>query len=318
MFMLGIYFGFMRVPRAVVGVCGLWVMAIICPVWADNSEKIQTATASTALVSNRVNKPIIPSLKLKSPPPHSIAIAPPFIVTIDPGHGGYDPGAIGPGHIQEKDITLAIGKRLYAVLKERGIRPVMTRDDDSFVELRGRIDVARKSNSNLFVSIHANSVTNPSMSGTAAYVLSDHGEMTENARWLSRKENSADLVGGISLHKSTPDVAQVLLDISQTATLEASFAFAHSVLHHVGAINNLQKNDPQQAAFVVLKAPDIPSILVETDFVTNPERGKLLSSPAFQQKFAMAIAGGIIDYRDKYAPVGANRMYAQSNTLLSK
>lgn len=235
----------------------------------------------------------------------SVPLAPkPVVIAVDAGHGGDDPGAIGRAGVQEKDVTLAIAQRLARRINAQpGMRAVLTRDGDYYVGLRQRTELARRAQADLFVSIHANSYKDRSMHGTAVYVLSEHGASTEQARWLANRENAADLVGGIDLQDRSENVAAVLLDISQSATMDASFDLASRILKAVGKVNPLQKPFTQQAGFMVLKSPDIPSVLVETDFITNPRAERLLATPAYQDKLADAVFEGIKGYFARYRPL---------------
>lgn len=227
----------------------------------------------------------------------------PIIIAIDAGHGGEDPGARGPSGLQEKEVSLAIARKLALLINTQpGMRAVLTRDGDYYVGLRQRVEIARRNQADMFVSIHCNAFTKREMHGTAVYVLSDRGVTSEQARWLANKENAADLVGGVELHGKDDDLAAVLIDLSQSATMEASFDVGSRILRSMGQINNLQKRDVQQAAFVVLKAPDIPSVLVETAFITNPREEKLLRSDDYQGRLAVGILSGVRGYFQGYRP----------------
>lgn len=225
------------------------------------------------------------------------------IVAVDAGHGGNDPGAIGLGGLREKDVTLAIARRLARKINaEPGMRAVLTRDSDTFIELRTRTVKARQVNADLFVSVHANAVNDRSMHGSSVYVLSERGASSEQARWIANHENAADLVGGVALQKQDDNVAAVLIDISQGATMEASFDVGSRMLHAMGRINRLQKAEVQQAGFMVLKSPDIPSVLVETAFISNPREEKLLGDPDYQDQLAESIFDGVRSYFARYRP----------------
>lgn len=227
----------------------------------------------------------------------------PIIIAVDAGHGGEDPGAHGKSGLLEKDVSLAIARKLALLINTQpNMRAVLTRDGDYYVGLRQRVEIARKQQADMFVSIHCNAFTKSEMHGSAVYVLSDRGVNTEQARWLANRENAADLVGGVELNGKDGDLATVLLDLSQSATMEASFDIGTRILHSMGDINTLQRHDVQQAAFVVLKAPDIPSVLVETAFITNPREEKLLGSDAYQGKLATGILSGIEGYFKGYRP----------------
>ncbi|NKF23274.1 N-acetylmuramoyl-L-alanine amidase [Solimonas marina] len=227
----------------------------------------------------------------------------PVIIAIDAGHGGEDPGAHGPSGLKEKDVTLAIARKLALMINTQpNMRAVLTRDGDYYVGLRQRVEIARKQQADMFISIHCNAFTRSSERGTAVYVLSNRGVSSEQARWLANKENAADFVGGVDLHDKDDDLAATLIDLSQSATMEASFDVGSRILHSMGKINTLQRHDVQQAAFVVLKAPDIPSVLVETAFITNPHEEKLLGTGAYQSKLAGGILKGIEGYFHAYRP----------------
>lgn len=240
-------------------------------------------------------------------PPPGVAAAPlgdkPLIIAIDAGHGGEDPGAIGPSGLREKDVSLAIARKLALLINmQPNMRAVLTRDGDYYVGLRQRTEFARRHQADMFISVHCNAFTRRDMRGTAVYVLSDRGVNTEHARWLANKENAADLVGGVDLHNKDGDLAAVLIDLSQSATMEASFDIGSRMLRTMGQINTLQKDAVQQAAFVVLKAPDIPSVLVETAFITNPQEEKLLGNDEYQNKLAAGMLSGIKGYFHSYRP----------------
>ncbi len=232
-----------------------------------------------------------------------------WVVAIDAGHGGSDPGARGIHGTLEKDVTLKIAKKLAALFnRKEGVKAVLTRDSDHFIGLRKRIDIAREANADLFVSIHADAYQDTSVKGASVYTLSKHGASSEAARWLAEKENSADLLGGISLNDKgdDDDLATVLLDLSQNATLEHSSMAANEVLKSFGKVNPLHKNTVQKAGFIVLKSPDIPSVLVETAFISNPAEERNLLSEAYQAKVAEAIYHGIVDYFKQAGPVSGN------------
>jgi N-acetylmuramoyl-L-alanine amidase len=227
----------------------------------------------------------------------------PIIVAIDAGHGGEDPGAIGHSGLMEKDVALTLARKLASMVnQEPGFKAVLTRDGDYFIPLRDRVKRARKAQADLFVSIHANALKNRSMRGSAVYVVSPRGATSEHARWLAQKENSADLVGGVGLHDKDDELAAVLIDLSQSSTMEASFDVGARMLKQLGTVNVLQRQQVQQAAFMVLKAPDIPSVLVETAFITNSEEERLLRDPAGQEKLVRSLLEGIKGYFESYRP----------------
>ncbi|MCG6862397.1 MAG: N-acetylmuramoyl-L-alanine amidase [Chromatiaceae bacterium] len=227
------------------------------------------------------------------------------IVAIDAGHGGDDPGAIGAQGTREKDVTLQIARELARLIKkERGMRAVLIRDGDYFIRLRKRIDLARKHKADLFVSIHADAFRDRRVRGSSVYTLSHRGASSEAAKWLADKENSADLIGGIDLSESDNLLATVLLDMTQNATLEHSNLAAKKVLSNLQTVGAVHKGKVQKAGFVVLKSPDIPSMLVETAFISNPAEEKRLRSGEQQKKLARAILAGIKSYFSSYPPLG--------------
>jgi N-acetylmuramoyl-L-alanine amidase len=224
-------------------------------------------------------------------------------IVIDPGHGGEDPGAIGRHGSREKNITLMVGKRLKALIDaEPNMRAVLTRDSDFYLPLQLRVDKARKVKADLFVSIHADAFIRPNARGSSVFALSERRATSEAARWLAKKENDADLIGGVNLDTKDKYLAQTLLDLSQTATIDHSLRLGNAVLRKLGAINTLHKPQVEQASFAVLKAPDIPSILVETAFISNPDEEKRLNDDEYQDQLARAILDGIRDYFIKHPP----------------
>lgn len=216
------------------------------------------------------------------------------VIAIDPGHGGKDPGAVGRKGTREKDVTLAVAKRLKKIINQtQGFKAVLTREADRFVVLRKRVDKARKHQADLFVSLHADAFKSPRVEGASVYALSLNGASSEAARWIAEKENASDLIGGISLDDKDDLIASVLLDLSQSATIQDSLELGTDVLKHLGKVGKLNKKSVQQAGFAVLKAPDMPSILIETAFISNPKEEKRLRNPGHQQKLAKAIFSGI-------------------------
>lgn len=271
----------------------------------------QTAAGSAAQASPPARAPgvaappqtVKPAVPATVPAPAMQLRPKPIVIVVDAGHGGKDPGARGASGLLEKDVALSIARKLASLINGTpNMRAVLTRDSDKFLELRQRVDIARQHQADLFVSIHANAFTQRSMRGSAVYVLSDRGATSEHARWLAAKENEADLVGGVDLHQRDKELAAVLIDLSQGATMEASFDVGNRILGKLGRINPLQRRDIQQAGFMVLKAPDIPSVLVETAFITNPQEEKLLRSAQFQQRLAQQIHTGIKGYFESYRP----------------
>jgi N-acetylmuramoyl-L-alanine amidase len=227
------------------------------------------------------------------------------IVAIDAGHGGVDPGSIGKAGTREKHVTLAIARRLKERIdREPGMRAVLTRDSDYFVELRDRIVRARRQQADMFVSVHADSYRNRSVVGSSVYVLSARGASDESARWLADRENAADLVGGVSLDDKDSVLASVLLDLSQGASMSASFDAAQKVMDELDRIGNVTRRGVKSAGFLVLKSPDIPSILVETAFISNPTEEARLGSGKHQQRLAEAIFQGVRGYFYANPPPG--------------
>ncbi|WP_252178160.1 N-acetylmuramoyl-L-alanine amidase [Endozoicomonas sp. 4G] len=232
-----------------------------------------------------------------------------IVVAIDAGHGGEDPGALAYGGGHEKVVTLNISKDLAALLKkEPGFKPVLVRTGDYYIPLRERASIAREAGADLFISIHADAFTNPSANGASVYALSIGGATSETARWLAHRANSSDLIGGeggISLSDKGDVLAGVLLDLSMTSTLSSSLEVGDKVLKHIGAINRLHKKQVEQAAFVVLKSPDIPSILVETGFISNPKEGRKLKTRSHQRAMARQIFKGVKGYFVNKPPPGS-------------
>jgi N-acetylmuramoyl-L-alanine amidase len=224
-------------------------------------------------------------------------------ITLDPGHGGEDPGAIGRRGNREKTVTLAIARRLKTKLeRDSNVRVALTRDGDFFVPLGTRIQKARRVQSDLFVSIHADAWIKPEARGSSVFVLSEKGASSSAARWLAQKENNADLVGGVNINVKDPFLARTLLDLSQTATKNDSLRLAKLVLGELGGVNRLHRESVEQAGFAVLKAPDIPSILVETAFISNPEEERKLTDEKYQDQLAEALARGILRYLTQNSP----------------
>jgi len=228
-----------------------------------------------------------------------------LVIAVDAGHGGQDPGAIGRGGTREKDVTLGIARRLAkAIDAEEGMRAVLIRDGDYFISLRGRIRKAREQGADMFVSIHADSVLDRRVSGSSVYVLSLRGASDEAARWLAERENAADLAGGVSLDDKNDVLASVLLDVTQKESVSNSVEAADSVLTALRRVGSVHRPRVQHAGFVVLKSPDIPSMLVETAFISNASDERRLRDGAHQQKLAEAIRAGVRDYFYEKPPPG--------------
>jgi len=225
-------------------------------------------------------------------------------VALDPGHGGEDPGAIGARGSYEKNIVLAIAKRLKnKINQEDAMRPFLTRDGDYFVPLHRRVFKARQVEADLFISIHADAFIQPHAKGASVFALSQQGATSSAARWMANKENASDLIGGINIKTKDKQVAHLLLDMSTTAQINDSLRAGNAVLRNIGSFAPLHKNKVEQAGFAVLKAPDIPSILIETAFISNPQEEKRLNSEAYQEQIADAILAGIKDYFAKNPPM---------------
>jgi N-acetylmuramoyl-L-alanine amidase len=216
------------------------------------------------------------------------------IVALDPGHGGEDPGAIGPTGLREKDVVLAIALKLREKLNAvPGMRVLLTRDGDYFVPLQERVRKAQKVQADLFISIHADAFYRPEARGASVFALSEKGATSSAARWMAERENQADQVGGLNVATKDAQLMRTLLDMSTTAQIRDSLKFGGEVLSHIGRVGNLHKRRVEQAGFAVLKAPDIPSILVETAFISNPEEEDQLRDPEYRRKLVDALATGV-------------------------
>ena len=230
-----------------------------------------------------------------------------MVVAIDPGHGGEDPGAVGPTGLREKDVVLQVALQLRERLNALpGMRAMLTRDADFFVPLQDRVKKARRVQADLFVSIHADAFLTPTARGASVFALSQGGASSSAARWMASKENAADLVGGINLAKD-PVLASALFDMSTTAQIKDSLRLGGEVLGQIGKVGKLHKGSVEQASFAVLKAPDVPSILVETAFISNPDEEAKLRDPAYQEKLVEALSAGIQRYFAKNPPLARSR-----------
>lgn len=253
-----------------------------------------------------------PTTPTSTPEPVEVQPAQPhprrdIIIAVDPGHGGEDPGAIGPGGTREKDIVLDIGRRLAADINATpGFKAVLTRDGDYYLGLRQRTQLAREQKADFFVSVHADAFSSPRPQGSSVFALSQRGATSETAQWLADSENRSDLIGGVDGSLSLRDKDQVLrgvlLDLTMTATLNDSLSIGGEVLDRLGRINRLHKSRVEQAGFMVLKSPDIPSLLIETGFVSNPEEERRLRDPVHQQALAQAIFGGLRAHFERNPP----------------
>lgn len=228
-----------------------------------------------------------------------------IVVVIDPGHGGKDPGATGRHKHREKSVVLAISQRLKkAIDEEPGFKALLTRKADYFLSLRHRMRIAREDKADMFIAIHADAYKNKQAHGASVFAVSERGATSEAARWLAERENRSELIGGVKLSDKENVLRSVLIDLSQTATTGASLEVGHDILHQMGLIGHLHHGEVEQAAFVVLKAPDIPSVLVETGFLSNSREERLLTSHHYQTKLANAIHQGIRDYFYRRSPRG--------------
>jgi len=233
------------------------------------------------------------------------AIGRDIVIAVDAGHGGKDPGAHGPRGVLEKDVTLRLARRLVdAINAEPGMRGVLTRNRDEFIPLRGRMERARAAQADLFVSVHADAVRNRSVQGSSVYVLNEKGATDEAARRLAARENAADLIGGVSLRTRDPTLASVLLDLSQNASLSSSIEVADEILEEMSRVGTVRKRQVMQAPFMVLKSPDVPSVLVETAYISNPEEERRLDSHEYRGQLAGAIFAGVRDYFYRNPPRG--------------
>jgi N-acetylmuramoyl-L-alanine amidase len=253
--------------------------------------------------TNKAN-PTKPSAPQTDKPKHRRLLT----IAIDPGHGGEDPGAIGKRGSREKDIVLAISRKLKEKIEqEPDMRSYLTRDGDYFVPLHTRVNKARRVQADLFVSVHADAFVQPHAKGASVFALSQQGASSTAARWLANKENSADMIGGLNIKSKDRQVAQLLLDMSTSAQIKDSLKLGDAVLKQIGDFAKLHKKHVEQASFAVLKAPDVPSILIETAFISNPEEEARLNDQDYQDQIATAILKGIRNYFGKNPPVAKSR-----------
>ena len=289
------------------------------------TQAINTPATSDKLIEKSADKPkdkltdrLLEKLfekDIKSPP---TAIARPsktdrlIIVALDPGHGGEDPGAIGPAGTREKDVVLSVAMKLRdrinkSVVGGNPMRAYLTRDADFFVPLNDRVKKAQKVQADLFVSIHADAFTNPEARGASVFALSDKGATSASARWLANKENAADAVGGVNIKAKDVNVLKAILDMSTTAQIKDSLHLGRAVIKEIGGLGKLHKAQVEQAGFAVLKAPDIPSVLIETAFISNPGEEEKLRSQDYQEQLADAVMRGIKRYFARNPPLARNR-----------
>jgi len=277
---------------------------------APSANPTPSPIPSPATVTDALPADPLPVPEVTTPTPAEPAMEAPIInkpavvngqrlitIAIDAGHGGEDPGAKGANGSHEKNITLAIAKMLKQKIDaESNMRGILTRDGDYFIPLHGRVVKARNMQADLFVSIHADAFVRPDARGSSIFALSEKGATSASARYLAKKENESDLIGGVSLDKGDMNLARTLLDLSQTATINDSLKLGKHVLMKIGEINPLHKGSVEQAGFAVLKSPDIPSILVETAFISNPEEERKLNDDDYRSKLSLAILAGIKKY----------------------
>lgn len=270
------------------------LMALLSQIESKNSTINQTPGVETP---QDLNQQQAPSSSTGSTPPPTEILARTLIIAIDAGHGGEDPGARGRRGSLEKNVTLAIARKVKKLIDETPeMRAVLIRDGDYFIPLNSRVAKARQIKADLFISIHADAFIKPKARGSSVFALSEHGATSTAARWLAKKENEADLIGGVNIAVKDPYLARTLLDLSQTATISDSMKLANHVLSELGDINDLHRGEVEQAGFAVLKSPDIPSILIETAFISNPSEERRLNDAAYQLKMANSILSGIKRY----------------------
>jgi len=274
------------------------------PIAAIARREAQKAEANKSIKPNEIAKSDNKSDSKSGKSSHRRLLT----IAIDPGHGGEDPGAIGKRGSREKEIVLSISRRLKQKIEaEPDMRSYLTRDGDYFVPLHVRVNKARRVQADLFVSIHADAFVKPHARGASVFALSQQGATSTAARWLANKENSADLIGGLNIKTQDKQVAQLLLDMSTTAQIKDSLKLGDAVLKQIGGFAKLHKPQVEQASFAVLKAPDVPSILIETAFISNPEEEARLNDHEYQEQIAQAILRGIRSYFAKNPPVAKSR-----------
>lgn len=270
----------------------------------QQGSEMRVPAAALGVKPREVTKQLPAGESAKPPPAERPAITRLLTIALDPGHGGEDPGARGRRGSREKDVTLVIARKLKTIIDdEPNMRAVLTRNGDYYLGLRARVEKARRIKADLLVSIHADAFVRPNARGSSVFALSERGATSAAARWLAKRENDADLIGGVNLDVKDRHLAQTLLDLSQTAQIQDSIKLARAVLVELGGVNTLHKADVEQAGFAVLKSPDIPSILVETAFISNPEEEKKLTSDAYQEEMARAMFRGIKRYLARNPPL---------------
>jgi len=272
-------------------------------------KAIQPKLSPELTKSKPVIKPLPTRPKLESlqePIQPTLLAKKDIIIAVDPGHGGIDPGAIGKQKTKEKTVVLAVGKKLAQLINaQAGYKAILTRSTDKYLKLRQRIEIAREHQADLFISLHADALPNEQTAyGSSVYMLSQSGASSEAAQWLAQKENSADLIGGVSLSDKDDLLASVLLDLSQESTLEASALVGQKILKSLATVGKVHFKKLQRAAFMVLRSPDIPSILVEMAFLSTPSEERKLNNPQYQNQLARALLQGIKNYFAEYPPTG--------------
>ena len=285
------------------------LMALLEEKLSETAMDAETPPAKDEGISRALpvpKKPDIPEMRSRT-----------LLIAIDAGHGGEDPGARGRGGSKEKNITLAIARKLKSLVDTTpGMRGALIRDGDYFMPLGARVEKARKVHADLFISIHADAFIKPHARGSSVYALSERGATSTTARWLAKKENEADLIGGMNFAVKDPYLARTLFDLSQTATIKDSLNLAKHILGELGNINTLHGGHVEQASFAVLKAPDIPSVLVETAFISNPIEEQQLNDKDYQEKMARAILGGIKRYFAQNPALSKQNMGTSKNSKL--
>ena len=273
-------------------------------------QKADTAPRAVQEVAKIEARPE-PAGRAESAPKRKPVVARLVTIVVDAGHGGEDPGAKGRGGSREKNVTLTIAKKLKSIIDaEPNMRTVLTRDGDYFIPLQVRVQKARKVQADLFVSVHADAFIKPHARGSSVFALSERGATSTAAKWLAKRENDADLIGGVNLDVKDRYLAMTLADLSLTAQINDSLKLGKAVLSELGGVNALHKHDVEQAGFAVLKAPDVPSILVETAFISNPDEERRLNSEAYQEEMAQAIFKGIKHYFAKNPPLAKSTLAA--------
>jgi N-acetylmuramoyl-L-alanine amidase len=272
------------------------------PQLTKNSAPVPQLVAITNIKHAKIPKPL-PSPLFVAPIPAAKPKVPIVTIVIDPGHGGKDPGTTGLGGTHEKNVVIAIARDLqYDLNQVAGFHAVLTRSGDYYIPLRGRLAIARQDKADIFISIHADAYKNHLETGASVFALSGRGATSEAARWLAEKENRSELMGGMDLHSEDATLRSVLMDLTQTHTIDESLQIGTSLLQHLSEITSLRHPQVEQAAFVVLKSPDIPSLLVETGFLSTPSQERKLKNPYFQQKIAQALMLGITHYFSQHPP----------------